>query len=102
MANGKNRDPQDRYLHDSLYHATVDSFESLFYEGRYTPNELREAVALAADHFETTRIRRDYVSLQEEREYRWKKDHQPRKYITIDESSGYDHWGMLKKKGGKV
>ena len=44
--------PQDKYLHDNSFKALVDQIESMLHGAQYTPTELREAVILAAIHFD--------------------------------------------------
>lgn len=48
-----NRLPADlRYLRDAAFKYLVDSLEALIHKGTYTPTELREAIILAATHYE--------------------------------------------------
>jgi hypothetical protein len=48
---------EERYQRDPAFHAMVDLLEQLVHKGEYTPTELREAVVLAATHYEMRRPR---------------------------------------------
>lgn len=43
---------EERYARDAEFHALVDILRSFIAQGRYTPTELREALVLAATHYE--------------------------------------------------
>jgi hypothetical protein len=46
---------EERYQRDPAFHTMVDLLEQLVHKGEYTPTELREAVVLAATHYEMRR-----------------------------------------------
>jgi hypothetical protein len=49
--------PDARYMRDARYHALVNWMELQIEAANLTPTELREAVILAAVHYETRRLR---------------------------------------------
>lgn len=52
--------PEERYRRDVAFHVLVDTLEAHCNAGNYTPTELREAVMLAACHFEMRRAPRPF------------------------------------------
>jgi hypothetical protein len=48
--------PDERYQHDPVFRQMVDLLEIQIREATYTPSELRQAVILAAIHYEQTRM----------------------------------------------
>jgi hypothetical protein len=46
----------DRYHHDARFHALVDSIASVLSDGRFTPDELRDALTLAVSISEGHRV----------------------------------------------
>ena len=54
---------KERYTRDPQFHHIVDMLESLLHKAEYTPSELREAVMLAAIHYEAKHIQPMYKSM---------------------------------------
>ena len=52
-----------RYERDPQFHHIVDMLESLLHQAHFTPSELREAVLLAAIHYEAKQIRPMYKAM---------------------------------------
>ena len=50
-------DAQGRYLHDQHFKTLVDTMHLIIRDGKFTPSELRDAVILAATHYETHSLR---------------------------------------------
>ncbi len=57
---GSMEKPEVRYREDATFRMLVDAVESMIHDAKYTPSELREAVTLAAIHYESTNINRRY------------------------------------------
>jgi hypothetical protein len=60
---GQRWTPQERYLHDPMFKNLVDMLEAAIHRADYTPSELREAAVLAAIHYESMRVRRQFIPL---------------------------------------
>ena len=53
----------ERYERDPAFHHFVDLIETLLNKAQYTPSELREAVMLAAIHYEAKHIQPMYKAM---------------------------------------
>lgn len=47
--------PEERYQYDPVFRTLVDVIENHLRQADYTPSELRQAVILAAIHYEATK-----------------------------------------------
>ncbi len=52
----------DRYQHDPVFRALVDSLTFQIGQGNYTPTEVREAAMLAQINFENSYLKKIYIS----------------------------------------
>ena len=44
--------PKEKYENDAAYKQAVDVMETLIYEGKFTPSEMREMAVMASIHYE--------------------------------------------------
>jgi hypothetical protein len=55
VGGGHMKTPEEKYLHDPMFHTLVDKLEALIHEAQFTPSEMREAAIFACIRYELHR-----------------------------------------------